>query len=133
MSQENIEVVRRGYEAFMRGDVDGVLSSADPEIEIHPDPVGPLGGKIWRGRGGILVFLQDWLEPWEEFRLEPSEFIDVGDQVVLLADQFGRRKDSAFEVKMAVAHVYTLRGGSIVRMATYIDQTSALEAAGLRE
>jgi uncharacterized protein len=133
MSRENIEVVRRGYEAFMRGDVDGVMSSADPEIEIYPDPVGPLAGKVWRGREGILVFLEDWLEPWEEFRLEPREFIDVGDHVVLLADQFGRRKDSAFEVKMAVAHVYTLRGGSIVRLATYIDQMRALESVGQRE
>ena len=54
------------------------------------------------------MFLEDWPELVP--RLQPGEFIDLDDQVVVLAEQFGRRKDTAFEVRMAVAHVYTLRG-----------------------
>ena len=56
MSQENVEVVRRGYEAFRSGELDGVLSSAEPGIEIRPDPTGPLGraGLAWpRGHSDV--------------------------------------------------------------------------------
>jgi ketosteroid isomerase-like protein len=38
MSQENLELARRGYEAFARGDLEAVLALLDSAIEVRPDP-----------------------------------------------------------------------------------------------
>jgi ketosteroid isomerase-like protein len=36
MSQENVEVVRRGYDAFNRGDLEGMVADFAPNFEYVP-------------------------------------------------------------------------------------------------
>ncbi len=133
MSQENVEVLRRGYEAFNRGDRDAAMSLMDPGIEVYPDPAA-LGGEdrgVWHGREGYLAFIKNWMEPWEEYRVEPREFIDAGDRVLVFTDNFGRRPGSGFEVKLEIAQLWTIRDRAAVRVQFYLDRGKALEAAGL--
>jgi uncharacterized protein len=131
MSQENVEVVRQMLEAFQRGDLERALSATDPDVELRMDDAAILlERKAWQGREGLSEFIEEFLEPWEDFRIEPRKLIDAGDHVVVLLDQFGRRSGSEFEVKMSVGHVYTVREGRIASWATYVDQEKALQAAG---
>jgi hypothetical protein len=62
MSRENVEIVRRAYEAFNQGDLEGLLDFVDPEIEVRPDPGLP-GWRVFEGREGFLSFAEAWLEP----------------------------------------------------------------------
>ena len=71
MSRENVEIMRRGYEAFARGDYRAMLTSLHPEIEVHPEAAAPDLGTC-RGHDGYLEFLEQWLEPWDEYRIEPE-------------------------------------------------------------
>jgi ketosteroid isomerase-like protein len=131
MRERNVEVVRRGYEAFGRGDLGAAMELFHPDVEWH-DPERP-GGGTYRGHEGVLRNLAEWLEGWEEFRLEPEEFLEAGDQVVVLVRQSGRGKGSGVEIEGRLAQVFGLREGKVVWARTYTSREEALKAAGLGE
>jgi uncharacterized protein len=132
MSQENVELVRGGHEAFARGDVDAVLGGLDPEIEVRPPREFP-GEDSYHGHAGFLAYSERWVGSWEEYRLIPEEFIDAGDRVVVAYRAVGRGKGSGIEVETRMAHVWTIREGKAVRLEMFRTPAEALEAAGLRE
>lgn len=78
MPQENVEIIRRFYEAFNRRDVAGALESADPDFEWIP--ARSLDQKL-RGRENVHGYFDDLIE-FLDPRAEPEEFFDKGDQVV---------------------------------------------------
>jgi ketosteroid isomerase-like protein len=75
MSQENVEIVRRGYAAFERGDVSVALDNASDLVTYRADP----DGRTWNGPEGFLQALADWTEGFDEFSATAEEFIDAGD------------------------------------------------------
>jgi ketosteroid isomerase-like protein len=131
MSQENVEVVRSAYEAFARGDFETALELFHPDIEWH-DPDRP-GGGTYHGHEGLIRNLEEWLEGWEEFRLEPEEFLEAGDQVVVLVRQSGRGKGSGVEIEAPLAQTYRVHEGKVVWARTYASREEALKAAGMSE
>ena len=57
MSQENVETLRGGFDAFARGDVDDVLERLEPDVDWSP-AIGPiLGVETVRGREALRRFL----------------------------------------------------------------------------
>jgi uncharacterized protein len=132
MSQGNVEIVQRGYEAFARGDIDAALSALDPEIEVRPAPDFP-GEDSYHGRAGFLAYTGQWLESWDEYWVIPEQFIDAGDQVVVPYRAVGRGRGSGIDVETRLVHVWTIREGKVVRMEIFSEFSEALEAAGLRE
>jgi len=86
MSQENVELVRRGFDAFARRDIDAILAGLDPDIDVRPAPELP-GADSYHGHAGFVAFMERFLESWEEYRLTPERFIDAGDQVVFFTRQ----------------------------------------------
>jgi ketosteroid isomerase-like protein len=71
MRDEDLEALRRGYEALNRGAVESVLELLDPEIEWQPGQEDPQSG-VFTGRDGFERFLRSWRESFDEFRLEPD-------------------------------------------------------------
>ena len=131
MSQENVELTRRGYEHFNRtGEPD--YSVLDPGIVCHDFPDLPDTG-VYNGHQGFLTLIANAVEGFDEFRIEPEEFIEAGDRVVVLVRTVGRGKLSGAEVDAQVAHVWTVRNGKAVELRLYGNRDEALEAAGLRE
>jgi ketosteroid isomerase-like protein len=70
---------------------------------------------------------------WEQIRFEPQEYVDAGDQVVVVARLIGRGKKSGVEVAHTWAYVWTVRERKILRMVGYADRDQALDAVGLAE
>ncbi|HEX3562376.1 MAG TPA: hypothetical protein VHU24_06025, partial [Solirubrobacterales bacterium] len=81
----------------------------------------------------IQQFETEDLEAWEERRLEPEEFIDAGDEVVVLMHEYRRGRGSGVELESDTAVVFAVRDGRVARIQGYMDRNAALEAAGLRE
>jgi ketosteroid isomerase-like protein len=136
MSQENVDIVRRGYEAMNSGDVEGTLAMFDPEIEVHlAQDAGTVMGldfeRTYRGVDGFLEFLGQLSEAWEEFRWEPEGFADAGDDVVVFIRMTAKGKASGLEVVQPMAHLCTIRQGKLVRHETFWERDAALDAAGL--
>jgi hypothetical protein len=128
MSRENVEIVRRGYDAYDQGDIDAVLETFHPDIEWkqveQPNAV--------HGHSGVLRAWEEWSEPFEEdLRAEVQELIDAGDQVVAVVRHRGSGRESGIEVDMRTYLVYTVSEGKVVRMVEYLTKEEAL--AGLSQ
>jgi uncharacterized protein len=131
MSRENVEIVRRMYDAFARGEYDTSLSYCDAEIEFS-QPAGEPGGGTHHGREGVIQAFAQWLGAWDDYRVEVGELIDFGDDVLARTRHHGRGKGSGAAVEMRIFQLLTVRNGRIVRMRMYYDEAEALEAVGPR-
>ncbi len=130
MSQENVEVVRRGYAELSRtGEFSWEL--VDPEVEVHDPPLTP-DARAYHGHAGLREAMRNVELAFEEVSFEAEDFLDAGDDVVVLVRMIGRGKGSGVEVDARIAHLWTLREGKGVRVRV-LDRDDALEAAGLRE
>jgi len=81
MSQENVELVRRGYTAFNRSGVDAVIDERiwSPEIVWDTTPTGTPGLGVYRGHEEVKSFFEhDWFKafPFDEWEVEVDEVID---------------------------------------------------------
>ncbi len=129
MSEENVEIVRHGYERFAAtGQLDSDITS--PEFvwdmsNFHGWPER----QTYEGAEEVLSFFNDWISAWDDWELEVEALHDAGDKVVALMRQRGRSKTAGMPVEMSFAQVWTLRGGKQTRMDMYSDRAEALEAA----
>jgi ketosteroid isomerase-like protein len=134
MSRDNVEIVRRAWEAWERSGIAGLLAFLDPEIECRaiegaPDDVGEM-----RGRDANRAYIQDWLDTFEDLSNTAVEIHDAGDdRVVSVQHVEGRARMSGVETTLDYAIVYTVRDGLIVRGKEYATRAEALEAAELGE
>jgi ketosteroid isomerase-like protein len=86
------------------------------------------------GLHGLRAGWLDWLAPWASYRAEVEEMIDLGDRVVSVICDYGRREPDGHEVALRSAAVWTVRDGRIVRAEFYTGgRAEALRAAGLAE
>jgi ketosteroid isomerase-like protein len=131
MSQENVEVVRRMYEAFHAGDTDGALACFDPDVVV--DFSRRADGRVGHGREYLNQIISSWLGAWEEWREEIDEIRDLGSQVYVVATQHGRGKGSGVEVEQCYAFICEVEGNNITTVTYYPEVADALEAAGLSE
>ena len=134
MSQENVEIVRQVAAAFNRGDLDTWVEYLADDIDYRAiegalDDRGPMHGK-----DAVRAYLQDWLDLFDDFKAEPVELIDAGEEQVIAVGRIsGRAKLSGVETDLTYAALYTIRDGKIARGREYWTKEQALEAAGLRE
>jgi ketosteroid isomerase-like protein len=134
MSQENVEIVRRGNAAFNSGDYVAFAESLHPDIEFGDRAHAADAPATLRGAQALLSLLSEWRESFDDFRAEIQEYIEAGDHVVCVTRWTGRGKASDAVVDISQVDVYELREGKIVRaMLAYPDKATALEAVGPRE
>jgi ketosteroid isomerase-like protein len=128
MSEEDVEIVRKAMEAYLRGDLAGALADVDPDIVWNPneEPAG-------RGHDAVLSSLQGWEETWDDYAMRAEGYLDAGDNVVVTLHFRGRGRASGVEVDTRSYQVHTIREGKIVEMNEFIDRAAALKAAGLSE
>ncbi len=133
MSQENVEVVKRLYDAFNREDLDTGRALCDPEVVIdRSNSIGP-DARIYRGHPGLEEFWNEWKRAWSDTRWEIDEWIDGGDNVVVLGRLYARGAASGASVEANVSQVVVVRGGKVLSSKLFQSRSEALEAAGLRE
>jgi ketosteroid isomerase-like protein len=139
MSEENVEIVTRSFEAFQEGMRRGDLAvwfdsedlADDFEWVIPPEVVG-LG--TYRGREGFLEFMRAWTEDYENWSIDLERVIDAGeDRVVGVFHHRATGRASGVPIELVQGIVWELADGRVVRMRNYMTPAEALEAAGLSE
>ena len=134
MSQENVEVVRKAFDAFRRGDVEAVLRLAEENVAIMQAPELPGLPTERRGHAGVLAAFANWPDQWDDYAIEVREVIaDPGDYVVVGTRERGRGQQSGVEVVAEATFVFTVRDEKITELRTFVHERQALEAVGLRE
>jgi ketosteroid isomerase-like protein len=133
MSQENVEIIRKMFEAYASGDFEASLADFDPEVEFDVS-IRPEGG-LYRGPEGVAEAMRSWTGTWDDFRIEIEEIIDAGGDRVLAVDrQSGRGKGSGAPLDQQTFSVFTIRAGKIVRVVWLQTREQAFrEAAGQSE
>ena len=132
MSQENVEIVRAAVDSFNAvGNWESALKDAAPNFEFDMSrSIADQRGMY--GREQAPQVLNELTEGWESVQVEPHEFIDVGEHVVvpLTAHMVGR---DGIEVEARTTWTWTIRDGAVERVCLYQEREEALEAAGLSE
>jgi ketosteroid isomerase-like protein len=129
MSHENVELVRRSWEASLAEDWPAVLATLDPGAEIRDFDVPD--ADVNRGHDGFFAWLRRWNEAWASWRVEGLDIQPVGDDGVIALFRMTATGDrSGLELDRNDAIVYRIENGLIVYLAYFNDQEPALEAVG---
>jgi ketosteroid isomerase-like protein len=128
MSQENVELVRRGFEAWLRGDFDEALARLDPDIVYKPAQEEAV-----QGLDAARASWERWQASWQGQEMTLEETIDAGNHVIQAILYRGRGRGSGIEVEGRFFQVLTIKDGKAVRWEEFSDRAEALEAAGLPE
>ena len=123
-----MDTVRRVYEAVNLGDWDAALRDADPTFEVTFQR-GPLAGT--HERDAARGVTEDYIGAFEDFVIEPEDFLATGDHVVALVIRRAKPKGGSVDMVVRNGHLWTLRGGKLLSMRSFPDPDEALEAAGL--
>ena len=130
MSEENVELIRRGFMAAMEEDWPTALATLAPDAEIHDFDIPDAG--VYHGHDGFLAWLEGWGQGWESWRVEDAEFRPAGDDhVIALFRIIAKGGHSGMELERLDAITYRIDGGKITRMEYFNDQSLAREAVGL--
>jgi|EndMetStandDraft_3_1072993.scaffolds.fasta_scaffold265009_2 ketosteroid isomerase-like protein len=133
MSEENVEMARRGYEAFNRGDLEGMVATFAPNFEYVTTGGIPDADAVYQGPGGLKQFVGWMWSGFEEPRIKVHELTDAGNQVFAEVTLRGRGKQSGVETSWHIWHVWTAQAGKIIRGQAFTSRREALQAAGLLE
>jgi ketosteroid isomerase-like protein len=127
-TEESLRVVKDGYAAFGRGDIQGLLGILSDDVEWHIPGEGlPLSG-THRGRDGVGQFFQKLAEDSEILAFEPREFVAQAEHVAVIGWERVKIKATNRTVELNWVMVFTVRGGKIARFREYTD-TQALASA----
>ena len=128
MTDENQRLIREGYDAINRGDVDWLRSHTHPDLEFRSRFSG-LAGRSYRGKRGFEQWLADTRDAWEEMQQVPERLIELDEERTIADVRFrGRGKSSGAVVEQRLAVVFTIRDGQTLRMDAYDSVEDALEA-----
>jgi ketosteroid isomerase-like protein len=133
MSRENVEIVRRVYESFQSGDLEGALAHFHPEVTVDVTDGRP-DSEVGHGHEDLVrIIVGEWIGAFDDWHEEVEAISDYGEQVYVVATQRGRGKETGLAVEARYAVVYRVEGRKISSMVLYADPAEALEAVGLSE
>lgn len=127
--------IRLAIEAYNRRDLEAVAVAFHPGLEYYPYREfveAGLAEPCYHGPSGYRSYIEATYDVWgTEVRLYPTELIDLGDRLVLLADMPMRAQGSGIPLAETYATIATIKRGKVIRQQDFLDQAEALEAAGL--
>ncbi len=138
MSQENVELIEGVFAGTEIEDKRVLLAAlpeliaqtCDPDIEWVEDPQRA-DSRVYHGHEGVQQSFERWFEQWDEYGGEVEQFIDCGDDVLVIAHERGRGRISGARVSARSYWVFTIRAGKLARYQEFYDEQAALKAVGL--
>ena len=126
MSQANVEVVRRLFDLYGRGDYAAAAECLAPDVVYEVGQELPL-----TGREAVLGMWERWDSTWEELETTPEEFVDAGDEILVTVHYTARGRGSGIPYEERLFDVYSFSDGECVRKREFRERAEALAAAGL--
>jgi ketosteroid isomerase-like protein len=141
MSQENVDLVRSNLEPFKGVDVTsfdldderlheafGPGYSPDFELTTLDIDIGLGVEDVYRGFDGLIEYLRVWLEPFSEYEIEPLDYVEDGDCVLVPTRQWGTGSASGARVELDLTFLYEVKNGLITRLVQFETLEKAREA-----
>lgn len=124
MSEAEVEKVKRGFEAFNRGEIDEMLTVVHPEIELVPLSAKLVEGGAYHGHEGVREWDRRRDDVWD-LEFEPAEFEDLGGRVLVHGIARSRGKSGGVELDTPVTWAFDFAEGLIVRLEAFLDRDEA--------
>ena len=128
MSQENVTRVQEALEHFATTG-EPPWNALHGEVEVHDHDIMDAGD--YRGHAGFGRWLEDWASAWSEYTMQPEEFLDAGERVVVFVRQKTTGQGSGVALEREDAMVFEFRDGKIARLDYYNSREQALKTVGL--
>jgi hypothetical protein len=146
MSQENVEKIRAMIQPFDDVDVTGIDWESEeireilrrdysPDVELRTleSGIGSGPSSLYQGWDGLTRYLEEWFEPFSEYRMKVLDYIEAGERVLVPIKASGVGSASGLQVELDLVLSYELEDGLVTRLHQYDTVEQALEAAGLSE
>ena len=128
MARSNSQIVLDTLDVFNRSGTAAALDTADPAIVMHTAPEWP-GEKLHEGRESCLALLDDFMEPFDEYRWDVDDVQEAGDRVLTLVHHSGRTGESW--IKQQFAAIWRIENGLLAELWFFFTWDDALAAAGV--
>jgi uncharacterized protein len=125
MSQENVELVRRAYEAFSRRDFATVYAVMHHDVRFQTTV------ETHYGPDGVADWIRHADHTFDSFAIDVEELMDAGDRIVAVVHERGQGKDSGLSIDQRFAHVWSISGGRVLVFQSFTERAAALDAVGL--
>ena len=127
---DDVEILRRSFEAWNAGDLETLIGMLHPEFEFVPLR-SQLDGGAYRGPESMHQFAADTAEEWEYLRIVSDEFQEAGEAILMLGRFNARTRGSGMEIEFPCGWVARMTDGKVRYLRTYSDAQEAREAVGL--
>ena len=132
MSQENVETLRKGYEAFGKGDIDAAFENFSDDIVWKGLGDSVPGGGTYNGKDEVKnQWLPEFAANYQDFRQDIEELIDAGDWVIVLGTS--RATVGGQEIKSPFAHIWKYADGKAIEARFFGDTAQTLQALQKQE
>ena len=132
MSDRNVELVRRGFEAIERDGWQALIPLLDPEFQMTTPPDLAMEPDTYRGEEGLRRYFESFEDAMEDIRIVPEgDLLGAGDRVFVPFRLFARGKETGIGAEQRGFQVWTMREGKALRVEVFASREDALEAAGL--
>jgi uncharacterized protein len=129
VESDTIRLLREGYEAFNRGEYDAVLENWHSDVKVHDRHEVP-DARDYAGVDGAREAFAGVIEMFEEYEIDPVEFMERGEHVVAVLRQHGRGRTSGVEVEGEIVHLWTIREGKVADLRAFSTKQDALDHLG---
>jgi ketosteroid isomerase-like protein len=131
MSQESL--IRAVYEAWREGNLDALLETVDPDVELLTSGSFPDLDPAYRGHDGIRDFWDAMRAPWEWFSLDAERIVEGKGRAAFIVHFRARGQGSGVMTDLRQGHAAWFKNGRVVKLSTHASFEQALEAVGLSE
>jgi ketosteroid isomerase-like protein len=125
---DKIQQARAAYDAWSRRDLDAFAACFSEDVELRPYLGRGLGSTIYRGHAGLRRWFEEANEEWDELTVDPREFQEFGDQLLVVLRAVGRGRGSHVEVEAEIVHLAEFQEGRFRRLRGFSDRRQALKA-----
>ncbi len=129
MSQRNIELVQQAMAAYFRDDETALrkLVTADVMVTTRPDQPDV---RTSHGYEGFVESTRQWTEAWKDWSFDVVRVSEMGDFVIVDANQTGQGASSGVPIEGGVTFLYTIADGRIARLQMFASERDALQDIG---
>ena len=131
MNSERARIATDAYDAWNRGDFEGMIENASPDIEWQTARAFPGVEPVYRGHTGVRRFWDTMRDAWEFMNIRPTRISEHGDRVLVELHFDAKGRESGVEVEMDFIQVFTFRDGSVVRIVGYRSLEDARAGEGI--
>jgi ketosteroid isomerase-like protein len=120
------EIILKAYDAWNRRDYGQAIDFLDPDVEVDAS-ARVMNPDVYRGHAGFQRLIDEIAEVWEQWRIEPEEFIEGDGGILVVARARARGRGSGVELDQVAYNTWRLRDGKVVRAAFFYDKADALQ------